>query len=177
MSEWGGKKVVFFFPPSQPVLICRQCPGYKADVSQLIFTTGSNSWFPAVPASASVPPPSKPAASEGCTKAAGEQPSTSSDVPSGDGKYHLLNFSIRRAARTPNMAVTAWQFQMNFSNPCFFFFVFFFLQPCVQLLRSIAAPLGASTSFAPAASSRCQTDGPSSAASRSRSNVSGSPAC
>uniref|UniRef100_H3DH70 E3 ubiquitin-protein ligase CHFR n=1 Tax=Tetraodon nigroviridis TaxID=99883 RepID=H3DH70_TETNG len=52
---------------SQPVMVCRQCPDYKADI-----------------ASALLPSPPKAAATEGGAKAAGEQPSTSSDVPSGD---------------------------------------------------------------------------------------------
>uniref|UniRef100_A0A674N2F7 E3 ubiquitin-protein ligase CHFR n=1 Tax=Takifugu rubripes TaxID=31033 RepID=A0A674N2F7_TAKRU len=52
---------------SQPIM-CRQCPGYKADVTP-------------------VPPPPKPAATEGCAKAAGEQPSTSSDGPSAPQEY------------------------------------------------------------------------------------------
>uniref|UniRef100_A0A674NSG6 Checkpoint with forkhead and ring finger domains, E3 ubiquitin protein ligase n=1 Tax=Takifugu rubripes TaxID=31033 RepID=A0A674NSG6_TAKRU len=46
---------------SQPIM-CRQCP-------------------------APVPPPPKPAATEGCAKAAGEQPSTSSDGPSAPQEY------------------------------------------------------------------------------------------
>ncbi|TNM90046.1 E3 ubiquitin-protein ligase CHFR isoform X1 [Takifugu flavidus] len=71
---------------SQPIM-CRQCPGYKADVSQLLFATGSNYWFPGLPAPAPVPPPPKPAATEGCAKAAGEQPSTSSDGPSAPQEY------------------------------------------------------------------------------------------
>uniref|UniRef100_A0A674MDZ9 Checkpoint with forkhead and ring finger domains, E3 ubiquitin protein ligase n=1 Tax=Takifugu rubripes TaxID=31033 RepID=A0A674MDZ9_TAKRU len=54
---------------SQPIM-CRQCPGYKADVTP-----------------APVPPPPKPAATEGCAKAAGEQPSTSSDGPSAPQEY------------------------------------------------------------------------------------------
>lgn len=74
-------------------MMCRQCPGYKADVSQLLFATGSNYWLPGLPAPAPVPPPPKPAATEGCAKAAGEQPSTSSDGPSGDGEYLHLKFS------------------------------------------------------------------------------------
>lgn len=82
-----------FFVRSQPILMCRQCPGYKADVSQLLFATGSNYWFPGLPAPAPLPPPPKPAATEGCAKAAGEQPSTSSDGPSGDAEYLHLKFS------------------------------------------------------------------------------------
>lgn len=81
------------FVRSQPIMMCRQCPGYKADVSQLLFATGSNYWFPGLPAPAPAPPPPKPAATEGCAKAAGEQPSTSSDGPSGDAEYLRLKFS------------------------------------------------------------------------------------
>lgn len=90
-SRHVSRNVLSFllFVRSQPIM-CRQCPGYKADVSQLLFATGSNYWFPGLPAPAPVPPPPKPAATEGCAKAAGEQPSTSSDGPSGDGEYlHL----------------------------------------------------------------------------------------
>uniref|UniRef100_A0A665X5Q5 E3 ubiquitin-protein ligase CHFR n=1 Tax=Echeneis naucrates TaxID=173247 RepID=A0A665X5Q5_ECHNA len=48
---------------SQPLVICRQCPGYRREVSQVLFATGSSYWFPGLPPT-------------------GEQPSTSSDVPS-----------------------------------------------------------------------------------------------
>uniref|UniRef100_A0A672J0I6 E3 ubiquitin-protein ligase CHFR n=1 Tax=Salarias fasciatus TaxID=181472 RepID=A0A672J0I6_SALFA len=44
---------------SQPLVMCRQCPGYRGDVSQVL------------------------PAEEGAARASGEQPSTSSDVPSG----------------------------------------------------------------------------------------------
>uniref|UniRef100_A0A672J037 E3 ubiquitin-protein ligase CHFR n=1 Tax=Salarias fasciatus TaxID=181472 RepID=A0A672J037_SALFA len=47
---------------SQPLVMCRQCPGYRGDVSQ-------------VPAE------------EGAARASGEQPSTSSDVPSAPQEY------------------------------------------------------------------------------------------
>lgn len=84
------------FVHSQPIVVCRQCPGYKADVSQLLFPTASSYWLPGLPASALVPTPPNPAATEGCAKAAMEQPSTSSDVPSGEGEHHRLKFSLAR---------------------------------------------------------------------------------
>lgn len=90
------------FVHSQPIMMCRQCPGYKADVSQLLFATGSNYWFPGLPAPAPVPPPPKPAATEGCAKGTGEQPSTSSDGPSGDAEYLHLKFSHIRCWNSKN---------------------------------------------------------------------------
>uniref|UniRef100_A0A7N6BJV1 E3 ubiquitin-protein ligase CHFR n=1 Tax=Anabas testudineus TaxID=64144 RepID=A0A7N6BJV1_ANATE len=48
---------------SQPLVMCRQCPGFRGEVSQLLF------------------------ASEGSAKHTGEQPSTSSDVPSAPQEY------------------------------------------------------------------------------------------
>lgn len=88
------RSIFVVFVHSQPIMVCRQCPGYQADVSQLLFPTASSYWLSGLPASALVPTPPKPAATEGCAKAAGEQPSTSSDVPSGDGEYHHLKFSL-----------------------------------------------------------------------------------
>ncbi|KAG7489352.1 E3 ubiquitin-protein ligase CHFR [Solea senegalensis] len=71
---------------SQPLVLCRECPGYRGDVSQLLFPTGSNYWFAGV-----VPPPTpaspKPATEEGSAKSAAEQPSTSSDVPSAPQEF------------------------------------------------------------------------------------------
>lgn len=87
---------------SQPIMVCRQCPGYQADVSQLLFPTAY--WHPVLPASALVP--TRPVATEGCAKAAGEQPSTSSDIPSSDGEYHHLKFSLRHSGEILKMAVT-----------------------------------------------------------------------
>lgn len=72
-----------FSSHSQPIMVCRQCPGYKADVSPLLFPPASSWWLPALP--------------EGGAKAAGEQPSTSSDVPSGDGEHHHPKFSLGHA--------------------------------------------------------------------------------
>ncbi|XP_023253539.1 E3 ubiquitin-protein ligase CHFR isoform X2 [Seriola lalandi dorsalis] len=68
---------------SQPLVMCRQCPGYRREVSQVLFATGSNYWFPGLPAPPPVPAPPKAATEEGSAKPTGEQPSTSSDVPSG----------------------------------------------------------------------------------------------
>lgn len=156
------------FVRSQPIMMCRQCPGYKADVSQLLFATGSNYWFPGLPAPAPVPPPPKPAATEGCAKATGEQPSTSSDGPSGDAEYLHLKFSHIHCWNSKNGSHTVIK-----SLSILTLQICLFAPSLRQLPKSIAAPLGASTSSAPAASSRCQTDGPSSAARRLPSNVSG----
>lgn len=75
--------------PSQPLVICRQCPGYRSEVSRLLFATGSNYWLPGLPAPPPIPPPPKPATEEGSAKPTGEQPSTSSDIPSGDYEWRL----------------------------------------------------------------------------------------
>ncbi|XP_019949470.2 E3 ubiquitin-protein ligase CHFR [Paralichthys olivaceus] len=72
---------------SQPLLVCRQCPGYRREVSQVLFATGSNYWFPGLSAPAPVPAPPKPANEEGSAKPTGEQPSTSSDDPSAPPEY------------------------------------------------------------------------------------------
>ncbi|XP_034451842.1 E3 ubiquitin-protein ligase CHFR isoform X1 [Hippoglossus hippoglossus] len=69
---------------SQPLLMCRQCPGYRREVSQVLFATGSNYWFAGLSAPPPVPAPPKPENEEGSAKPTGEQPSTSSDDPSGD---------------------------------------------------------------------------------------------
>lgn len=81
--------VLFFLVPSQPLVICRQCPGYRSEVSRLLFATGSNYWLPGLPAPPPIPPPPKPATEEGSAKPTGEQPSTSSDIPSGDYEWRL----------------------------------------------------------------------------------------
>lgn len=74
---------------SQPLVMCRQCPGYRRDVSPMLFSTSSNYWFPGLPSLAPVPPPpcNRPATDEGAVKPAGEQPSTSSDIPSAPQEY------------------------------------------------------------------------------------------
>ncbi|XP_022048509.1 E3 ubiquitin-protein ligase CHFR [Acanthochromis polyacanthus] len=72
---------------SQPLVMCRQCPGYRRDVSQMLFSTTSNYWFPGLPSLPPVPPPPKAATDEGAVKPAGEQPSTSSDIPSAPQEY------------------------------------------------------------------------------------------
>lgn len=69
--------------------MCRQCPGYRREVSQLLFATGSNYWLPGLPAPPPLPPPPKPATEEDSAKPTGEQPSTSSDVASGDHEWRL----------------------------------------------------------------------------------------
>uniref|UniRef100_A0A672YQE9 E3 ubiquitin-protein ligase CHFR n=1 Tax=Sphaeramia orbicularis TaxID=375764 RepID=A0A672YQE9_9TELE len=55
---------------SQPLVMCRQCPGYKRDV---------------IPLPSPLPP--RPAAEEGSAKPSGEQPSTSADIPSAAQEY------------------------------------------------------------------------------------------
>lgn len=77
------------FVSSQPLVMCRQCPGYRREVSQLLFATGSNYWLPGLPAPPPLPPPPKPATEEDSAKPTGEQPSTSSDVASGDHEWRL----------------------------------------------------------------------------------------
>ncbi|XP_042344823.1 E3 ubiquitin-protein ligase CHFR [Plectropomus leopardus] len=67
---------------SQPLMMCRQCPAYGWDVGQVLFATGSNDWLPGLPAPPTMPPPAKSATEEGSAKPTGEQPSTSSDIPS-----------------------------------------------------------------------------------------------
>ncbi|XP_034548161.1 E3 ubiquitin-protein ligase CHFR [Notolabrus celidotus] len=70
-----------------PLVMCRQCPGYMRDVSQVLFAAGSNYWLPGLPAPLHVPPPPKPTSEEESEKPTGEQPSTSSDVPSAPQEY------------------------------------------------------------------------------------------
>ncbi|XP_072770330.1 E3 ubiquitin-protein ligase CHFR-like [Nerophis lumbriciformis] len=68
---------------SQPLVMCRQCPGYRKELSQMLFATGSNYWVPALPAPSSMPPlppPFKLNTNEGSAKPKGEEPSTSSDT-------------------------------------------------------------------------------------------------
>uniref|UniRef100_A0A3Q4BI57 RING-type domain-containing protein n=1 Tax=Mola mola TaxID=94237 RepID=A0A3Q4BI57_MOLML len=55
---------------SQPLVMCRQCPGYRTEVTP-----------------PSIPPPPKPAVEEGSAKPTGEQPSTSSDICSAPQEY------------------------------------------------------------------------------------------
>ncbi|XP_017270126.1 E3 ubiquitin-protein ligase CHFR isoform X2 [Kryptolebias marmoratus] len=73
---------------SQPLVMCRQCPGYIGDVSQVLFATSSNYWFSGLPTLSTVPPPPKPPSEEGAAKPTGEQPSTSSDHTSAPQEYH-----------------------------------------------------------------------------------------
>lgn len=72
---------------SQPLVTCRQCPGYRGDISQVPFATDLHFWFPGLPTRPPIPSPPKPAAEEGSAKPTGEQPSTSSDVPSAPQEY------------------------------------------------------------------------------------------
>ena len=83
--------------PSQPFVVCRQCPGYRKEGAQDPFTTGSSvSVYPrsatllgpgplpplgaaAATAGAAGPEPKE----EGGGKPAAEQPSTSADGPAG----------------------------------------------------------------------------------------------
>ncbi|KAM4745932.1 E3 ubiquitin-protein ligase CHFR [Anableps anableps] len=69
---------------SQPLVMCRQCPGYMRDMGQVLFASSSNYWFTGLPPLPPLQPPPKPACEEGAAKPAGEQPSTSSDQPSAD---------------------------------------------------------------------------------------------
>ncbi|XP_044052231.1 E3 ubiquitin-protein ligase CHFR [Siniperca chuatsi] len=72
---------------SQPLVMCRQCPGYRMEVSQVLFATGSNYWLPGLPPPPPIPAPSKPATEEWSAKPTGEQPSTSSEIPSAPQEY------------------------------------------------------------------------------------------
>lgn len=97
-------------------MVCRQCPDYKADIGELLFPPVASYWLPPLPASALLPSPPKAAATEGGAKAAGEQPSTSSDVPSGDGELHHPRFSLGHTVGIQKIA-----FYSNFSTfaaPC-----------------------------------------------------------
>ncbi|XP_014841479.1 PREDICTED: E3 ubiquitin-protein ligase CHFR [Poecilia mexicana] len=69
---------------SQPLLMCRQCPGYMRDMGQVLFASSSNYWFTGLPTLPPVQPPPTPECGEGAARPAGEQPSTSSDRPSAD---------------------------------------------------------------------------------------------
>ncbi|XP_038129513.1 E3 ubiquitin-protein ligase CHFR [Cyprinodon tularosa] len=64
---------------SQPLVLCRQCPGHMRDMGQVLFASGSNFWFTGLSTLPTVLPPPKPACEDGAAKPAGEQPSTSSD--------------------------------------------------------------------------------------------------
>lgn len=150
--------------------MCRQCPGFRREVGQLLFAATSNFWPglqpppPPPPPRPPPPPPAKPAAAEeaeegSSSPAAVDQPSTSSESPSGDDRDAptFLPSGAPPFSRFTNVHVS--------------------LSPCGgQLLRSTAAPRRATISSAPAASSRCLTDGLSSTLSRLiLSNVSSSP--
>ncbi|XP_076003628.1 E3 ubiquitin-protein ligase CHFR [Genypterus blacodes] len=68
---------------SQPVVMCRECPGYRKDAGQVLFATSASYWVPglSVPPAFHRPPTPTPAAEP--EKGAGEQPSTSSINPPG----------------------------------------------------------------------------------------------
>lgn len=91
--------VCVFLVLSQPLVMCRQCPGYRREVSQMLFASGSSYWLPGLPAPPPIPPPPKPATEEGSAKPTGEQPSTSSDIPSGDYECPL-NSSLQGTAHS-----------------------------------------------------------------------------
>lgn len=149
--------------------MCRQCPGFRREVGQLLFAATSNFWPGLQPPPPPPPPPPAPPAipaaaekaEEGSSSpAAVDQPSTSSsDSPSGEGRD------------APTFLPSGAPQFSRFTN------VHLSLFPCGgQLLRSTAAPRRATISSAPAASSRCLTDGLSSTLSRLiLSNVSSSP--
>ncbi|XP_041855194.1 E3 ubiquitin-protein ligase CHFR [Melanotaenia boesemani] len=72
---------------SQPLVMCRQCPGYRRNLGQVLFATSSNYWFPGLPTLPPVSPSPKPASEDSAAKTTGEQPSTSSDQPSASHEY------------------------------------------------------------------------------------------
>lgn len=72
---------------SPPLVMCRQCPGYRREVSQVLFATGSNYWFAGLSAPPPISAPPRPATEEGSAKSMADQPSTSSDVPSAPQEY------------------------------------------------------------------------------------------
>ncbi|XP_068617117.1 E3 ubiquitin-protein ligase CHFR [Brachionichthys hirsutus] len=67
---------------SQPLVLCRQCPGYRSELHHMLFATGSNFWLPSVPTLFPPPLHTKPASEEGSAKPTREHPSTSSEIPS-----------------------------------------------------------------------------------------------
>lgn len=71
----------------QPLVMCRQCPGYSREVSQVLFATGSNYWLPGFSPPPPIPPPPKPAAEEASAKPTGEQPSTSTNITAAPQEY------------------------------------------------------------------------------------------
>ncbi|XP_034026974.1 E3 ubiquitin-protein ligase CHFR-like isoform X2 [Thalassophryne amazonica] len=73
---------------SQPLVMCRQCPGYRKDVGQMLFATSSNYWVPGFPVPSPFPPVPTPSTQECSAKPTGEEPSTSSNHPSAFQEYH-----------------------------------------------------------------------------------------
>ncbi|XP_020561827.1 E3 ubiquitin-protein ligase CHFR isoform X1 [Oryzias latipes] len=72
---------------SQPLVMCRQCPGYRSYMSQVLLTTSSNCWFAGLPSLPAVLSSAKPAGEEEAAKLTGEQPSTSSEATSASQVY------------------------------------------------------------------------------------------
>ncbi|CAL9708662.1 unnamed protein product [Knipowitschia caucasica] len=66
----------------QPLVMCRQCPGYRSEVSQVLLTTGSSYWLPGLSVPLiPLPLPTQPkSTTEELTRSGSEQPSTSADV-------------------------------------------------------------------------------------------------
>ncbi|XP_055017869.1 E3 ubiquitin-protein ligase CHFR isoform X2 [Boleophthalmus pectinirostris] len=70
---------------SQPLVMCRQCPGYRSEVSQVLLTPGSSYWLPGLSVPLTplpLPTVPKPPLQEGLTNSSCEQPSTSADASS-----------------------------------------------------------------------------------------------
>lgn len=85
----------FVLACSQPLVTCRQCPGYMREMGQVLFATSSNFWFAGLPTLPPVQPPPKPACEEEAVKPGGEQPSTSSNQLSAGGEFRLgVIFSV-----------------------------------------------------------------------------------
>ncbi|XP_024131686.1 E3 ubiquitin-protein ligase CHFR isoform X2 [Oryzias melastigma] len=72
---------------SQSLVMCRQCPGYRNYMSQVLFTTSSNCWLAGLPTLPAALPSARPAGEEDAAKQTGEQPSTSSDTTSASQMY------------------------------------------------------------------------------------------
>ncbi|XP_029018394.1 E3 ubiquitin-protein ligase CHFR [Betta splendens] len=72
---------------SQPLVMCRQCPGYRGEVSHLLLATNPNFWRPGLPGPPTIPPPPRPVAEETPAKHTGDQPTTSSDAASAPPEY------------------------------------------------------------------------------------------
>lgn len=100
---------------SQPVVMCRQCPGYRKEVGQLLFAAASNFW-PGLQPPPPPPPPPPPAKAraaeevgEGSAPAAVDQPSTSSESPSGED-HHAPTFPPLGAPQFSNQPTFTFPF-------------------------------------------------------------------